>query len=86
MGFSPDGFPFVGEVPGENGLWTSCSFQGHGMVLCWMCAKALVEMMEGRDGEELKVWFPDIFRITEERLTQRFQGRLDTGGEPKAAE
>jgi hypothetical protein len=48
-----------------------------------MCAKALVEMMEGRDGEELKAWVPDVFRITEERLAQRFQGRLDTGGEPK---
>jgi glycine/D-amino acid oxidase-like deaminating enzyme len=77
MGFSPDGFPFVGEVPGESGLWTSSSFQGHGMVLCWMCARALVEMMEGRVGEELKEWFPDVFRITEERLAKRFQGRLD---------
>lgn len=77
MGFSPDGFPFVGEMPGESGLWASCSFQGHGMVLCWMCARALVEMMEGRDGEELRVWFPDAFRITDERLAQRFQGRLD---------
>ncbi|AEO64380.1 uncharacterized protein THITE_2042085 [Thermothielavioides terrestris NRRL 8126] len=81
MGFSPDGFPFVGEVPGQRGLWTSCSFQGHGMVLCWMCAKALVEMMGGRDGDELREWFPDVFRITEERLAQKFRGRLD--GIPK---
>jgi glycine/D-amino acid oxidase-like deaminating enzyme len=77
MGFSPDGFPLVGELPGEQGLWASCSFQGHGMVLCWMCARALVEMMEGRDGEELREWFPDAFRITEARLAQKFQGRLD---------
>jgi glycine/D-amino acid oxidase-like deaminating enzyme len=76
MGFSPDGFPFVGEVPGEKGLWVSCSFQGHGMVLCWMCARALVEMMEGHDGEALKEWFPDVFRISQERLAKRFQGRL----------
>lgn len=77
MGFSPDGFPFVGEVPGARGLWTSCSFQGHGMVLCWMCAKALVAMMDGRDGDELREWFPDVFRITEERLALEFEGRLD---------
>jgi glycine/D-amino acid oxidase-like deaminating enzyme len=77
MGFSPDGFPLVGQVPGETGLWASCSFQGHGMVLCWMCAKALVEMMEHRESEELRDWFPDVFRITEERLSQRFQGRLE---------
>ncbi|KAL2162269.1 hypothetical protein VTH06DRAFT_7182 [Thermothelomyces fergusii] len=77
MGFSPDGFPFVGEVPGESGLWTSCSFQGHGMVLCWMCARALVNMMEGRDDEQLKAWFPDVFRITRERMALKFRGRLD---------
>lgn len=83
MGFSPDGFPLVGEVPGESGLWASCSFQGHGMVLCWMCARALVEMMDGRDGDELREWFPDVFRLTEERLSQRFQGRLDAIPKPR---
>ena len=78
MGFSPDGFPLVGEMPGDDGLWASCSFQGHGMVLCWMCAKALVEMMEGRDGDELREWFPDVFRITEARLAQKFRGHSHT--------
>jgi hypothetical protein len=56
MGYSPDGFPFVGEVPGSRGLWASCSFQGHGMALCWMCARALVGMMSG-DGD-VGGWFP----------------------------
>lgn len=82
MGFSPDGFPLVGEVPGEEGLWASCGFQGHGMVLCWMCARALVDMMEGRDGEQLREWFPDVFRITEERLALRFEGHPHTSAEP----
>ncbi|KAK0668460.1 putative Glycine/D-amino acid oxidase [Cercophora samala] len=77
MGFSPDGFPFVGEVPNYEGLWVSTSFQGHGMVLCWMCADALVKMMRGGTEEgALRKWFPDMFRITEERLKKRFQGRL----------
>ncbi|KAI1208134.1 FAD dependent oxidoreductase [Annulohypoxylon truncatum] len=76
MGFSPDGFPFVGEVPGEKDLWISSSFQGHGMVLCWMCARALVAMMEGGDEKELDVWFPEIFKINEERLKLTFKGRL----------
>ncbi|OIW24542.1 DAO-domain-containing protein [Coniochaeta ligniaria NRRL 30616] len=78
MGYSPDGYPFVGEMPGQEGLWISASFQGHGMVLCWKCAEALVEMMEGRDGEELGEWFPEVFRLTEERMGKRFQGRLHT--------
>ncbi|KAK3492598.1 FAD dependent oxidoreductase [Neurospora hispaniola] len=78
MGYSPDGFPMVGAVPGENGFWMSCSFQGHGMVLCWMCAKALVEMMEGRDNEKLRRWFPEAFKVGFERMRKRFQGRLHT--------
>jgi glycine/D-amino acid oxidase-like deaminating enzyme len=78
MGYSPDGYPFVGQMPGEEGLWISASFQGHGMVLCWKCAEALVEMMEGRDGEELEGWFPEVFRLTEERMGKKFEGRLHT--------
>lgn len=77
MGYSPDGFPFVGEVPGQKGLWASCSFQGHGMVLCWMCGKALVKMMQGQE-DGLDEWFPEAFRVTDERMRQRFTGRLHT--------
>jgi glycine/D-amino acid oxidase-like deaminating enzyme len=33
MGVTGDGLPFVGEVPGENGLWISGGFNGHGMSL-----------------------------------------------------
>ena len=76
MGFSPDGFPFVGEVPGKKGLWIAASFQGHGMVLAWKSAEALVEMMEGRDGDKLEAWFPSVFRVNEERMAKRFEGRL----------
>lgn len=78
MGFSPDGFPLVGEMPGEKNLWVSCGFQGHGMVLCWMCARAVVAMMkDGPNSEEkLNTWFPEIYRITEERMRLTFHGRL----------
>ena len=86
MGFTPDGFPFVGEMPGQKGLWVSCGFQGHGMVLCWESARALVEMLEGREGEELDSWFPPVFRVSEDRLTKRFEGRLHTSVVPRAEE
>jgi glycine/D-amino acid oxidase-like deaminating enzyme len=81
MGYSPDGFPFVGEVPHSSGLWISASFQGHGMVLCWKCAEALVDMMAARKDsvdDGLETWFPDVFRISEERMRKRFVGRLHT--------
>ncbi|KAI1423507.1 FAD dependent oxidoreductase [Xylaria sp. FL1777] len=84
MGYGPDGLPFVGEMPGEKNLWVSASFQGHGMVLCWMSARALVEMMEDRDGEELRSWFPDVFRISEPRFDLTFKGRMHTRGDPSA--
>ncbi|KAK8062581.1 hypothetical protein PG997_014678 [Apiospora hydei] len=80
MGYSPDGCPFVGAVPGVENMWMAASFQGHGMVLCWMCAKALAAMMDGRDDDELKGWFPDAFRVKEDRLKQAFRGALHMQG------
>jgi glycine/D-amino acid oxidase-like deaminating enzyme len=86
MGYGPDGLPFIGEIPGEKDLWICASFQGHGMVLCWMSARALVELMEGRDGEELRSWFPDVFRISESRFDLTFKGRMHTHGDPSVSE
>lgn len=73
MGYSNDGFPFVGEVLGEKDLWIAASFQGHGMVMCFLCAKALVLMMSGEE-ESLNTWFPDSFRVSEERMAKKFTG------------
>ena len=94
MGYSADGFPLVGEIPREEGLYISASFQGHGkcqqrqnyagawtdrrlgMVLCFLCAKALTEMMLGNDGEELQSWFPNAFRVSQKRLEVKFEDKL----------
>jgi len=76
-GYSPDGFPFVGEIPNEKGLFISASFQGHGMVLCFLCAEALVKIMGGEE-KDIDSWFPNAFKITEERMQKKFQGRLHT--------
>ncbi|MCJ1243684.1 hypothetical protein MMC30_000881 [Trapelia coarctata] len=78
MGFSADGFPLVGPVPGEQGLFIAASFQGHGMVLCFLAAQALKAMMSGDDGNELDQWFPKAFRMAKERLKYRFRGRVET--------
>jgi glycine/D-amino acid oxidase-like deaminating enzyme len=77
MGYSPDGFPFIGEVPGEKDLWIGASFQGHGMVLCFMCAKALVAMIGGEE-EKIRSWFPEVFKVSQERMEKKFVGRLHT--------
>ncbi|KIV85327.1 hypothetical protein PV11_01030 [Exophiala sideris] len=79
MGFSSDGYPFVGPVPGEEGLYLDASFQGHGMVLCFLCAKAVVQMIQGKNGDELDSWFPRCYRVTEERMQKQFRGKTLSG-------
>jgi glycine/D-amino acid oxidase-like deaminating enzyme len=74
MGATSDGRPFVGEVPGKNGVWMAAGFNGHGMVLCLKAAEALVSMMQ--DGE-WPTWFPASFVVSEERLEREFGGRTD---------
>ncbi|KAH6647891.1 FAD dependent oxidoreductase [Truncatella angustata] len=82
MGYSADGFPFVGEVPEEKNLWMSCSFQGHGMVLCWMCARMLALLIEGGDNAELQASFPEVFRASQQRMGATFRGRLHVSADP----
>lgn len=77
MGTSADGWPYVGEVPGQEGLWLSASFNGSGMTQCFKCAEALATMMVGSEEQKTKLdeWFPDVFRMREERLNVPFKGR-----------
>lgn len=78
MGATADGRPFVGEVPGQKGLWISAGFNGHGMVLCLKSAEALVKMMDSGGSADGIDWFPKSFLISEERLSKcKFQGRTD---------
>lgn len=49
MGFSRDGWPWVGSVPdsagGGDGLWLCAGYSGGGMPNAALCAKAVVDMM-----------------------------------------
>ncbi len=78
MGYSSDGFPIVGQVPGQDNLYISASFQGLGMVLCFDSAKALISIMNEEDEAELNQWFPKAFRTASDRTGPKFQGRLHT--------
>lgn len=77
MGYSADGFPLVGELPDEKNLYIAASFQGLGMVLSFLTAKALVSMINGWDDENMDL-FPRAFQISRERLAHKFRGRLHT--------
>ncbi|KAF5552080.1 oxidoreductase ordL [Fusarium phyllophilum] len=56
---TPDGFPLVGEVPAEDGLWAIVCMNGHGMAWAYRSAEALVGMMT--EGKTPK-WFPEQFK------------------------
>lgn len=75
MGFSGDGYPLVGPVPGEKGLYIAAAFQGHGMVNSFYCAKALTRMMLHCD-QGLDSWFPDAYRINAQRMKVKFSHML----------
>jgi glycine/D-amino acid oxidase-like deaminating enzyme len=49
MGFSRDGLPIVGAVPGLPGAVGACGFTGHGFGFAWVCGEALAALVtEGR--------------------------------------
>ena len=76
MGFSGDGFPLVGPMPGEEGLFIAAAFQGHGMVNCFLCAKAMTQIITDGDGTELDSWFPRAYRMSESRFGAKFLDKL----------
>lgn len=86
MGYSSDGFPMIGKVPGEDGLYISASFQGSGMVLCFDSARALVNIIHENHEKEIEKWFPKSFLITSERMKLEFRGRLHTTVKPMGLE
>ncbi len=43
MGFSPDGLPVIGAVPGLDGAFFACGFTGHGMAYGFRAGRLLAE-------------------------------------------
>lgn len=74
MGYSSDGYPFVGNVPGKEGVWVCAGFSGHGMPQVFLAAKGVVEMVleEGRGD------VPRLYRVMEERMESRENVVLDS--------
>ncbi|KAG8672002.1 hypothetical protein FPOAC1_005261 [Fusarium poae] len=72
QGHTADGLPVVGQVPAsvtgtedDQGQWIAAGFNGYGMDKCWLTGEALVKMMLDEDVSD---WFPQCYRITEDRL------------------
>ena len=58
FGFVPDLMPVVGRVPGEDRLWVSGGYSGHGMVLGFMCGELVANAILGRDVPDLDLFDP----------------------------
>lgn len=72
MGYSADRHPLVGPVPEKPGLFLDVSFQGHGMVLCFLCAEAVSRMILANGLGQVEDWLPRSFLVTEKRMKLKF--------------
>ncbi|MCY1368913.1 Glycine oxidase [compost metagenome] len=45
---SPEGIPFIGPVPGADGLWLNCGHYRNGLVLAPASCRLLADLMLGR--------------------------------------
>jgi glycine/D-amino acid oxidase-like deaminating enzyme len=66
MGYTSDGQPHVGEVPGKTGLWIAAGFEGHGMPVIWLTMKGVVRLVESGRWEESGI--PKVYETSRERL------------------
>ena len=58
FGMSPDDLPLAGPVPGQDGLWVSRGFSGHGNVLGLACGDLVAKAILGRREPELELFDP----------------------------
>lgn len=67
MGYSSDGLPHVGTVPGEQNQYILAGFTGHGMPQIFLAAEGLAKMiMKGVAFEETGL--PQLFKTSQARL------------------
>jgi len=78
MGYTNDGFPYVGEVPGRSGQYVCAGFTGHGMPQVFLSAKAIASMVvDGKRFEDTEL--PSLFKISSDRLQSQAEHTSLTG-------
>ena len=58
FGMSPDDLPLTGQVPGQDGLWVSRGYSGHGNVLGLACGDLVAKAILGHREPELELFDP----------------------------
>ncbi|KAJ5173544.1 FAD dependent oxidoreductase [Penicillium coprophilum] len=67
MGYSTDGLPHVGHVPGQKDQYIIAGFTGHGMPQIFLAAEGLAKMILG-DVDFVQTGLPRLFKSTQSRL------------------
>ncbi|KAK6382125.1 hypothetical protein LTS17_004010 [Exophiala oligosperma] len=85
MGYSADLMPWVGAVPGRQGVFVSAGFTGHGMPRILGCAEALAGLVSGKAKGMQETGVPKPYWVTEHRLseTRDISREYMAGGRPK---
>lgn len=78
MGFSRDEVPWVGPVPGKEGVFVAAGYTGHGMPNTWLSGKAVARMvgasLAGEDADEAveaarkATGLPRKYQVSAERI------------------
>ena len=77
MGYSADGLPHIGVVPGKPNQFILAGFTGHGMPQIFLSARGIASMaVEGKDFEETGV--PRIYKTTQARLDCKTNRTLES--------
>lgn len=70
MGYSADGLPHVGLVPGKTNQWVIGGFTGHGMPQVFLAAEGLARMVLQGIGFR-NTGLPRLFETTQARLDSK---------------
>lgn len=84
MGYSADGLPHVGLVPGKTNQWVIGGFTGHGMPQVFLAAEGLARMVL----QEIKfrdTGLPRLFETTQARLDSKVNRIMKSVHEGKTA-
>ncbi|GBD94661.1 gamma-glutamylputrescine oxidoreductase [bacterium BMS3Abin05] len=64
MGFSVDGFPIIGKLPGRNTILTAGGYTGHGMSFGFLSGKILAGIIKsGKTEENIQLFSPGRFLV-----------------------
>lgn len=78
MGYSYDSNPHIGTIPGKKDQFVIAGFNGHGMPVIWLSAKALAQIIVENVPFE-KTELPRLFQTTQFRLDRALHGKEEDG-------